>query len=110
MREGVRRATCAVYFERWEDRLYYRKYNRIAQFYYELVSQRRGEAKSVSIKKSTPTSWTDAGVAFVSGVQCIISIKDSEGSMLVTAHASAVYAVWRIKSKTKQILPTVLPM
>jgi len=29
--------------------------------------------------------------------------------MLVSAHASMVYAVWRIKSKTKQILPTVLP-
>jgi len=29
--------------------------------------------------------------------------------MLVSAHASTVYAVWRIKSKTKQILRTVLP-
>jgi hypothetical protein len=51
--------------------------------------------------------WTDAGVAFLSGVQYIMSIKDSEGSMLVGANASTVYVVWRIKSKTKQILPTV---
>jgi hypothetical protein len=52
--------------------------------------------------------WTDAGVAFVSAVQHI-SINDSKGSMLVSAHASTVYAVWRIKSKTKQMLPTVRP-
>jgi hypothetical protein len=32
-----------------------------------------------------------------------ISIKDSEGIMLVSAHASTVYAVWRIKSKTKNL-------
>jgi hypothetical protein len=43
----------------------------------------------------------DAGVAFVSDVQYVIFIKDSEGSMLVSAHASTVYAVCRIKSKTK---------
>jgi hypothetical protein len=35
----------------------------------------------------------DAGVAFVSGVQYIISIKHSEGSMLLSAHASTVSAV-----------------
>jgi hypothetical protein len=35
----------------------------------------------------------DAGVAFVSAVQYIISVKDSELSMLVIAHASSVYAV-----------------
>jgi hypothetical protein len=35
----------------------------------------------------------DAGVAFVSGVQYIISMQDSEGSMLVSAHASTVYTV-----------------
>jgi hypothetical protein len=51
----------------------------------------------------------EAGVAFVYGVQCIISIKDSEGSILVSAHASTVYAVGRIKSKTKQDLPTLHP-
>jgi len=45
----------------------------------------------------------------VYGVQCIISIKDSEGSILVSAHASTVYAVGRIKSKTKQELPTLHP-
>jgi hypothetical protein len=56
-----------------------------------------------------PTLWTDAGIDFVSPVQYIIYIKDSEGSMLVSAHASAVYAVWRVKSKTKQILPSLLP-
>jgi hypothetical protein len=56
-----------------------------------------------------PIPRTDAGVAFVYAVKYIISIKNSEGSMLVSAHASAVYAVWRIKSKTKQILPTELP-
>jgi len=27
------RLICAVYFERWEDRLYYRKHNGITQFY-----------------------------------------------------------------------------
>jgi hypothetical protein len=36
---------------------------------------------------------TDAGVAFVSAVKYIISIKNSEGSMLVSEHASTVYAV-----------------
>jgi hypothetical protein len=36
---------------------------------------------------------TDAGVAFVSDVQYIIAIKDSESSMLVSAHAPTVYAV-----------------
>jgi hypothetical protein len=51
----------------------------------------------------------DAGVAFVSAVQYIISIKDSEGSILVSTHAYTVNAVRRIKTKTKQILPTVLP-
>jgi len=35
----------------------------------------------------------DGGVAFVSGVQYIKSIKDTEGSMLVSAHASTAYAV-----------------
>jgi hypothetical protein len=104
VREGMRRTICAVYNERWEDRLYYRKNNGITQFDYEHVSQRCGEPKSTSISKSTPTPWTDAGVAFVFGVQCIISVKDSEGSILVSAHASTLYAVGRIKSKTKQDL------
>jgi hypothetical protein len=35
----------------------------------------------------------DAGVAFVSIVKYIISIKDSEGNILIIAHASTVYAV-----------------
>jgi hypothetical protein len=51
---------------------------------------------------------TDAGVAFVSAVQYIMSIKDSEGSILVSAYASTVYAVRRMKWKTKQILHTLL--
>jgi hypothetical protein len=105
----MRRAVYAVYVEQKEDRLYYRKHNGIAQFYYEHVSQRCGEAKSSPISKSIPTPWTDAGVAFVSGLQYTISMKDSEVSMLVSAHASTVHAVWRIKSKTKRILSTVLP-
>jgi hypothetical protein len=36
---------------------------------------------------------TDAGVAFVTAIKYIISINDSEGTMLVSAHASTVYAV-----------------
>jgi len=94
MRERMRRAICAVYVERWEDRLYYRKHNGITHFYYEHVSQRCGEVKYISIQKSTPTPWADAGVAFVSGVEYIIPIKDSEGCMLVSAHAPTVYALW----------------
>jgi hypothetical protein len=39
----MRRAICAVYVERWEDRPFYRKHNGLAQFYYEHVSQRCGE-------------------------------------------------------------------
>jgi hypothetical protein len=39
----------------------------------------------------------DTGVVFVYVVKCIISIKDNEGSMLVSAHASTVCAVSRIK-------------
>jgi hypothetical protein len=35
----------------------------------------------------------DASVAFVSGVKYIISLKDSEGSLLVSPNASAVYVV-----------------
>jgi hypothetical protein len=35
----------------------------------------------------------DAGVAFVSAVQYIISVKKSAVSMLVTAHASTIYAL-----------------
>jgi hypothetical protein len=42
-------------------------------------------------------------------VQYVIYIKDTECSILVSAHASTVYAVSRIKPKTKQILPTLLP-
>jgi hypothetical protein len=95
--------------ETWEERLYYTKHNGIAQNSFINVLQRYREAKFISIQKSTPTPWTDAGVAFVCAVKYIISIKDSEGSMLVSAHASTAYAVWRINSKTKQILPNVFP-
>jgi len=45
----MRRTICAVYVERWEDRVYYRKQNGIAQCYFEDVSQRCGEAKSISV-------------------------------------------------------------
>jgi len=66
--------------------MHFQKHNGIEQFYYEHVSQRCGKAESISIWQSTPTS-----------LLCPphnISIKDSEGSMLVSAHASTVYAVW----------------
>jgi hypothetical protein len=43
----------------------------------------------------------DAGVAFVSTVKYFICNKGNEGSMLVSAHASMVYAVSGIKSKKK---------
>jgi len=59
----------------------------MAQFFYEHISQRYGKAKYISIEKSTPTQET-----LVSGVQRIISINNSEGSMLVSAHASTVHA------------------
>jgi hypothetical protein len=36
---------------------------------------------------------TGSGVSFVSGVQYVISIKDSEGSLLLCAHASTAYAL-----------------
>jgi hypothetical protein len=71
----MRRAICTGYIERWEDRLYYLKHTRIAQFYFEHFSQRYGEAKSICLK-------VDAGVGFFSGVQYIISVKESEGNML----------------------------
>jgi len=45
---------------------------------------------------------------FWSAVQ-YTSIKDSDGNMLAGAHASTVPAMRKIKSKTKQLLLTVLP-
>jgi hypothetical protein len=48
----------------------------------------------------------DAGAAVLSTIQYIISMKDSGSCILVSAYASTVYAVRRMKSKTKQILPT----
>jgi hypothetical protein len=36
---------------------------------------------------------TDTSVAFISGVNYTISTEDSEGSMLVSANASTVYAL-----------------
>jgi len=38
---------------------------------------------------STPTLWTDTGVGFFSGVQ-YISVEESEGIMLGSAHASTI--------------------
>jgi hypothetical protein len=35
----------------------------------------------------------DAGVGFFSGVQYIISVKDSEGNMLGSVHASTTYGM-----------------
>jgi hypothetical protein len=105
----MRRVMCAGYVDLVEDRLYYRKHNGIRLFYYLHVLQRCGDAKYISIKKSTPTPRTDAGVAFVSAVQYVLSIKDSGCIMLGSAHASSVYAVCKIKSKTKHLLRIVLP-
>jgi hypothetical protein len=74
--------------------------------------------RAVILRTRIKTLWTseihinlkiDDGVAFVSVVQYIIPIKVSEGCVLVSAHASTLYAVWRIKSKPKQILLTLLP-
>jgi hypothetical protein len=73
------RAICAIYVERSEDRLYYRKHNGIAQCYFEHVSQRYEEAKS--------------GVVFFSGVQYIISVRDIEDNMLGSVHASTTYGM-----------------
>jgi len=86
MREGMRRTICAVYVKSWENRLYYGKHNRIAQFSYENVSRHCGEAKSIPIY--------EAGVGFFCAVQYIISVKDSEGIMLGSAHASTTYGMW----------------
>jgi len=47
MRESMSKAICAVYDERWEDRLWYRKLNGIAQFFYEHVAKLCGEAISI---------------------------------------------------------------
>jgi len=63
------------------------------QSYYEHVSKRCREAESISISKSTLTPGSDTGVAFVPAVKQIISNKDREGSMPVSAQASTVYAV-----------------
>jgi hypothetical protein len=35
----------------------------------------------------------DAGVGFSSGIQYIVSVKDSEGNMLGSAHASRTYGM-----------------
>jgi len=45
----MRRAICAGYVVLLEDGLYYRKHNGIMLFYYLHVSQRCGDAKSISI-------------------------------------------------------------
>jgi hypothetical protein len=66
------------------------------QYYLAHVSQRYGEAESICLK-------VDAGVGFFSGVQYIISVKESEGIMLGSAHASTTYGTWRIKFGTQAI-------
>jgi len=45
----MRRAICTVYVEHSEDHLYYQKHNRIVWCYFEHISQRYGEAKSISV-------------------------------------------------------------
>jgi hypothetical protein len=65
----------------------------ISLCYFANVSQRYGEAKYISVYKSTPTPYTDAGVVFFSCVQYIISVRDSEGNMLGSAHASTIYGI-----------------
>jgi len=64
-------------------------------FYYEHDSQSRGEATSITIKKSktalVQAPWNDLGDAFL----CVVKyITHSEGRMLVSAHASTGYALW----------------
>jgi len=49
MREGMSPDTWAVYVERSEDRLYYRKHNGIAPCYFKHVSQPYGEVKSIFV-------------------------------------------------------------
>jgi hypothetical protein len=44
----------------------------------------------------------DADVGFF-GVRYVMSVKDSEGNMPRSAHASTTYGMWRIKSKTPAI-------
>jgi hypothetical protein len=79
---------------------------------------KRKRNRAVLLRTRLKTLWRseihvnlkiDADVAFVSGVQHIISIKDSEGFILESADASTVHGVGSIKSKTKQSSPTVLP-
>jgi hypothetical protein len=77
------RAICAVYVESCEDHLYYRKHKGIARFYYENVSnvvEKRNPHQSKNRRRSRFCVWRTM-------------YKDSEGSMLVSAHASSVYAV-----------------
>jgi len=51
MREGMRRAICAVYVKHWEDRLCYWKHNGIVQCHFQNFSQRYGEVKAISVKR-----------------------------------------------------------
>jgi len=48
MREGFRRTTRAVYIEPRENCLNYGKHNGNTQFHYKHITQRCGEAKSIS--------------------------------------------------------------
>jgi hypothetical protein len=50
---------------------------------------------------SNLTIDADADVAFLSAVNCMISIKASECSVLVSAPVSTVYAVRRIKKENE---------
>jgi hypothetical protein len=72
-------------------RLYYRKHNGIAPFYYEHVSQRCGETKIHTNLKIDADALNRRRRRFC--VRRKIYLSDSEGSTLVSAHASTVYAV-----------------
>jgi hypothetical protein len=45
----------------------------------------------------------DSGVGFFFGVKYIIPVKENEGNMLESAHASTTYGMSGIKSKTQAI-------
>jgi len=44
----MRKTICEGYIGSWEESLYYRKHEELAQCYFEHVSHRYGEPKSIS--------------------------------------------------------------
>jgi len=87
----MRRAICAIYVEIWKDPLYYRKHNGIAPCYFQHVSNNMEKQNPYQSKlrrqRPEPT------LASVSSPVYIISVKDSEGIMLGSAHASTTYGM-----------------